>query len=108
MDTRTRRLIALNAALLMGLAAATIAGTASAQPGGAGGAGGASAAVGRARGEFTLVSGRYQGGTSGAVYVLDASNQDILALSWDRTRDRFNIIGHRSLNEDARVQRQAR
>jgi hypothetical protein len=102
MNTRTRRLIALNAALLAALAIATIAGTASAQPGGAG------AALGRARGDYTLISGRYQGGTAGAVYVLDASNQDILALTWDRTRDRFNIVGHRSLIEDSRVQKQAR
>ena len=102
MNIRTRRLIALNAALLAALAFATIAGTASAQPGGEG------AALGRARGDYTLISGRYQGGTAGAVYVLDASNQDILALTWDRTRDRFNIVGHRSLIEDSRVQRQAR
>lgn len=101
MKNRSRKLVAINGALLLALVVVSIAQHAGAQPGGG-------AANGRARGDYTLVSGKYQGGTAGVVYILDASNQDLLAIAWDRTRDRFNIIGHRSLADDARVQKQSR
>ena len=91
------RLIALNAALLGTLAVLPIAGAyvpAAAQPG-----------VNRGRGEYTMVSARYQGGTANGVFILDAANQEVLGLSWNRNRNEFEPIGLRSLLSDG--QRQA-
>lgn len=102
MNTQTsRRLIGLNVALLGVLGAVTIAGSfeAGAQPA----ATGAAAAAPRPRGEYTLVSGRYQGGTSNAIYVLDAANGELMALSWDRSRNEIEVIGHRKLADDSQI-----
>ncbi len=102
------RLLVLNGLLLAALAGVTLAvhvgsGPAVAQP--------IDPNLGtpiRNRGDYTIVSGRYQGGTTSAVYVLDASNQQLLALTWDRTNSRFNLVGLRSLIDDARFQRAPR
>jgi hypothetical protein len=93
------RLIAANAVLLLALAVLTVAGVqsqAGAQPG-AGGAAGQ-----RGRGDYTMVSGRYQGGTANMVYVLDSANQELLALEWNRNRNEFVPLGLRSLVDDGR------
>lgn len=94
-----RRLIGLNFALLLIVAVATILTNSPviAQPGT-----GQPAGQARGRGDYTLVTGRYQGGTSNAVYILDAANQELLALSWNRSRDEFETIGFRRLSEDAK------
>jgi hypothetical protein len=63
----------------------------------------------RARGAYTLVSGRIQGNTTHGVYILDSANQEVVALSWDRGQNRFNSpIGYRSLTQDAKAQHGAR
>lgn len=92
-----QRLIALNVALLLTLGVVTVlAGAdAGAQPVGT--------PAPRPRGEYTVVSGRYQGGTTNAVYVLDSANQELLALSWDRSRNELEVIGHRKLSDDAQL-----
>lgn len=93
------RLIAANVVLLGALAVLTIVGLqspAGAQPGGA-------PAV-RGRGDYTMVSGRYQGGTANMVYLLDSANQELLALEWNRNRNEFVPLGLRSLVEDGRRQ----
>ncbi len=90
-----RRLIAANIVLLAGLVMVTLAGAgqpATQQP-----------AAGRARGEYTMVSGRMLGMSVHAVYILDASNQDMVALSWDRTSKRLTGIGYRDLAQDAKT-----
>jgi hypothetical protein len=94
------RLIAANAVLLAALAVLTVAGVqsqAGAQPGG-----GAGAAAQRGRGDYTMVSGRYQGGTANMVYLLDSANQELLALEWNRNRNEFTPLGLRSLVDDGR------
>lgn len=91
------RLIAANAVLLLALAVLTIAGVqspAGAQPG--------AGAAQRGRGDYTMVSGRYQGGTANMVYVLDSANQELLALEWNRNRNEFVPLGLRSLVDDGR------
>lgn len=103
MRGRVRTLVLLNAAVLGALAVVTIADRAGAQPGTVPATRGE-----RMRGDYTLVTGRYIGGSTSAVYIFDATNQELLALSWDRTHDRFNIIGHRSLAADARTRQQPR
>ncbi len=94
------KLIALNAALLAALAVATFTGsrTADAQPTSAR----SGEQNGRLRGEYTIIAGTIQGGTTSALYIIDAANQDLIALSWDRTNNRANPLGYRSLTDDAK------
>jgi hypothetical protein len=90
------RLIAANAALLGVLAVLTIVGMnapAGAQPGSQ-----------RGRGEYTMVSGRYQGGTASAVYLVDSANQEVLALTWNRTKNEFEPLALRSMLMDSQHQ----
>lgn len=90
-----RRLVVLNCGLLMVLGALTIAGGFE--------AGAQTTPAPRARGDYTMVSGRYQGGTSNAIYLLDAANGELMALAWDRSRNEMEIIGHRRIADDAQV-----
>jgi hypothetical protein len=57
----------------------------------------------RARGEYTMVAGRTLSGGSDAVYVLDGSNQELLALRWDAAKQGLAGIGYRSLSGDAKA-----
>lgn len=86
------RLIGLNVALLLALGAVTLATRAGAQNDGGG----------RGRGEYTLVSGRVQGATTHTIYVLDAANQELVALGWNRNTNQAEVVGFRSLADDAR------
>lgn len=88
-----RGLIALNVVLLMVLAAVTLAPASHAQKG-----------SGRARGEYTMTAGRITGGTSHAIYVSDANNQEVLVLLWNQTAKGLDAIGYRDLNADAKAQ----
>lgn len=92
------RLVVLNAVLLVVLGLVTLSGRAVAQGG----------AQDRARGNYTMVSGRVQGGTTHSVYILDQANQELVALAWDRNRDRLVPIGYRSLTGDSKTQRGSR
>lgn len=98
MPRTTRRLVGLNIVLLAVLAIVTLASTPRlfAQPGG-----GAGAQNARPRGDYTMVSSRYQGSSNNAVYILDAANQELAVLKWDRGKERFEPIGLRRLSQDA-------
>lgn len=61
----------------------------------------APAPAARPRGQYVLLSGRMQGGSGAAVWVLDSVNQELLAMSWDRTRARFAPLGVRNVNADS-------
>lgn len=88
-----RRLIALNVCLLIALGALTLASVA-----------GAGQPLERPRGDYAFVSGRVQGATTHDVFVLDATNQELVALAWDRGNNRFTGVGYRSLAADGRAQ----
>lgn len=96
------RLIALNVLLLGALVMVTFMGsrpaTAQAPAGGAGVPGGQPI---RGRGDYTMMAGKSTGGTASVVYIVDAANQDVIVLGWDRTNLRLNPIGHRSMADDA-------
>jgi hypothetical protein len=94
----SRKLIGLNIALLAVLAVVTLLSVVSSR---AGAQPGATPPV-RGRGEYTMVSGKVQGATTAAIYIVDAANQEVVALSWDRANNRVEPIGFRSLNDDAR------
>lgn len=85
--THAPALIALNAALLVVLGLVSIA---NAQPGA------------RARGNYAMVGGEYLGGGgANAVYILDAANQELIAVKWDESRKVLDGIGYRDLSKDA-------
>lgn len=84
-----RALIALNAALLVVLAAVTLSPAASAQR------------APRARGEYTMISGAVQGRQEAAIYLIDASNQELVAFRWENSRRSLQPLGYRNLREDA-------
>ncbi|HYE60775.1 MAG TPA: hypothetical protein VD997_02165 [Phycisphaerales bacterium] len=86
-----RGLIAINAALLATLGAITFAPLATAQPG---------VGAGRARGQYTMVSGRTMSGGADAVYIIDSSNQELIALRWDTGKQSLMGLGYRNLSGD--------
>jgi hypothetical protein len=99
-----RRLVQANAVLLLALGVLTIAAAMEGGPAAGMPADAQPPASARPRGEYTMISGRIQGATTNAVYILDANNQELVALSWDRNRNRFVGIGYRSLLADGRTQ----
>ena len=84
-----RALIALNASLLVALAAVSLAPLASAQR------------ATRARGEYTMISGAMQGRQEAAIYLIDGTNQEMVALRWENSRRALQTLGYRSLRDDA-------
>ncbi|MBL0928244.1 MAG: hypothetical protein IBJ11_11435 [Phycisphaerales bacterium] len=92
-----RGLIALNAVLLTALAGVTFIHDASAQPRQNPPAG---ASPPRSRGEYAMVSGRVQGVPESAIFVVDQSNQEVLALRWDRSTRQVRGIGYRDMKAD--------
>ncbi len=91
-----RRLIVLNAALLAVVLAMVVLNPADAS--------GEQPVTVRARGEYTMVSGRTSQGNVSAVYVLDAANQEMVALRWDANKKSFVGIGYRNLDADSKSQ----
>jgi hypothetical protein len=89
----SRPLIYLNAALLLGLGIVTLAPESHAQRAGAG----------RVRGEYTMVSGRIMGGNTNAVYIVDAANQEFVAVRWNNASKSLDGLGYRSLQADAQA-----
>ena len=58
----------------------------------------------RARGEYTMISGKTSVGGNSAVYILDSVNQEMIALRWDAGRKSFIGLGYRSLDTDSKLQ----
>lgn len=87
----SRGLLTLNAALLALLAAVTLAPDAGAQGGG------------RLRGTYALVAGEADGSPDNVAYILDSTNQELLAVRWAATtgaQGDLEVIGARSLTQD--------
>ena len=82
-----RGLIALNAALLIILAAVTFGSSAIAQ--------------GRGRGEYTMVSGGVPGANSAAVYIVDVANQELVIMTYNQQNKVLEGVGYRNLAQDA-------
>lgn len=85
-------LVALNAALLLALGVVTLAPAATAQQ------------AQRPRGEYMVLGGQITGSPSSAVHVIDTSNQELVTLKWDQSRQSFEGIGYRNLRLDAQGQ----
>lgn len=84
-----RGLIIVNVALLLALGAISLAPKSFAQRGG-----------GRARGEYTMVSGKVTGSSAHAVFIVDSSNQDMVAVRWNESSKSLDALGYRDLKED--------
>jgi len=91
--TRSRKarrvggLIALNGLLLLVLGVVTLGPRADAQP--------------RARADYTMIAGGANGTLGGVVYVVDVTNQELLAMTYDSTKREFYGIGYRNLIADS-------
>ncbi len=96
--TTPRRLIVLNAALGAVLLAMLVG------PSSHAGASDEQPVTVRPRGEYTMVSGKTTLGNVNAVYIVDAVNQEIVALRWDPNKKSFSGIGYRNLDADAKAQ----
>lgn len=64
---------------------------------------GAQVGTDRARGEYTMVSGRTSSGGAHVVYVLDSANQEMIALRWDQAKSSMAGIGYRNLSSDGQT-----
>ena len=82
-----RGVIALNAVLLVVLAAVTFGAQAGAQA--------------RARGDYLMVGGTVPGSDSAAVYILDQINQEMMAVNYNHNNKSLNGLGYRNLAADA-------
>ncbi len=91
-SVKIRGAVIVNAALLALLAAVSLGPRAEAQR-----------ASGRARGDYTMVAGKIMGGNASVVYVLDANNQEMVALRWNESDKSLEGIGYRDLAADAAV-----
>jgi hypothetical protein len=87
--------VGLNLALLGVLALLVVAGS----PANAGSREGAAP---RARGEYTMLTGRGGSGSTGLVYILDGVNAELIALRYD-SRTHLSVIGYRSMDGDAKA-----
>lgn len=61
----------------------------------------AQAAKTRARGEYTMTTGKSNTGGPDVICVLDAANQEMLFLKWDQSKQQLMAQGFRSLTQDA-------
>lgn len=89
---RTRNLLILNGTLVAVLGAIVLSPASLAQRGS------------RARGEYTMVSGRIIGGNANAVYIIDSSNQEMIAVRWNESSKSLDGLGYRDLSADAQTQ----
>ncbi|MDX2130683.1 MAG: hypothetical protein SFY69_01365 [Planctomycetota bacterium] len=89
-------LICLNVALVVLLAVLSLPGPAAAQNS-------SQPVIGRARGEYTMVAGRSNAGGSSVIYVLDTTNQEVVALRWDQSRTSLTSLGYRNFAADTRT-----
>ncbi len=88
-----RLLVTLNVALLCALGAVTWWGSyAQAQSQRA-----------RARGEYTMIAGRTSSGGPAAIYLVDSSNQELVALRWDTGKQALVGLGYRNMAGDGRA-----
>lgn len=60
-------------------------------------------AAARARGEYTMVSGKTGAGSAHALYVVDGANSELVVFRWDQTRKEFLGFAYRNLDADAKA-----
>jgi len=88
-----KHLLALNGVLVAVLALVTF----------ATGAEGRQTARARASGQYAIISVAFQGATDRAMFILDAANEELIGMRWDRSRRALEGIGYRDLKADAEL-----
>jgi hypothetical protein len=58
------------------------------------------AAQPRLRGEYTMVAGRTTSNGKDAIYILDATSRELVALRWESSRRSLVGIGYRNIDAD--------
>jgi len=86
-DDSTRGLLILNGALLLVLGLITFGGHAYAQQ--------------RPRGDYNMVAGGVNGSETGAVYIVDGTTQEMIAITYNASAKEMIGIGYRNLAADA-------
>ena len=89
---RVRALVALNCALLGALALTTFGPAAQGQR----------SESERRRGHYAMVDGEVQGLAASGIFIVDARNRELIALSWDQSRKVLETIGRREFPRRAR------
>ena len=54
----------------------------------------------RARGDYTLVGGDTSSGNANAIYILDTSNRELVAVRWNQSTKKLEGLGYRDLSRD--------
>lgn len=91
---RLRNLVALNLALVGGVAALWLTNPVHAQPEVN------TPALGRGRGEYLMIGSTVPGSNASLIQILDVSNQELITLKWDQGRRAYVVSGYRSLGGD--------
>jgi hypothetical protein len=86
--TQFLSLIALNAVLLTALALVSLSGRASAQQQ-------------RQRGSYMLISSGVTGTPLSVVYVIDETNNELVAMAWDDAGKKMSYVGYRNIAADS-------
>ncbi|HMN96808.1 MAG TPA: hypothetical protein PKC43_07175 [Phycisphaerales bacterium] len=86
--TQLGALVALNGALLGALAFVTLSPIAAGQGE-------------RARAQYMVTSGTVKGSESAVIWVIDQTNQDLVAMTWNVQQSRLEGVGYRDLRIDA-------
>jgi hypothetical protein len=86
--THTQGLVLLNAALLAGIAAVTFGPQAIAQND-------------RRRAQYVITAGTVKGTEVAAIWIIDETNQDLIALAWNSQQGQLDGLGYRDLVADA-------
>lgn len=92
-----RGLIALNIALLSVLILVTAMPAATAQT-----------STNRTRGDYTMIGARAQGIAESIIWIIDANNQEMVALRYDQSTSSLRPIGYRNLAADSNQVRGSR
>ena len=54
----------------------------------------------RLRGEYTMVAGRTTSNGKDAIYILDATSREMVALRWESSRRSLVGVGYRNIDAD--------
>ena len=57
----------------------------------------------RGPGDYTMVAGELQGQTYAVIYIVDAANQELVAVMWEQNRQKLLPVGYRDLAADGQV-----
>ena len=85
-------LIGLNALLVLCLIAVTFAPAVTAQQ-----------PATRGPGDYTMVGGQLRGQNADVVYIVDAMNQEMVAVMWNQSQRKMMAVGYRDLAADSLV-----